>query len=468
MTEAQTLNNTVIKNGYCIGCGSCTYIKNSPFRIKLDEFGCYVAYVENENQLNKSNSEVLTICPFSGLSKNEDELGQIFFPFNINRDSKIGKYLKCYVGYVIDDEYRSKGSSGGFGKWLGKTLLKEHEIDYFIQLSPNYSNDPQKPLFDYKIFNNEDDIINGSKSAYYPTTLADILKQIEKQNGNYAITGTPCFIKTLRLLMTKYPVLKERIKYTIGIVCGGMKSANHAKMISWELGIHPNILTRIDFRGKEYGITAATTKLYTVWSKNNEKVIKDSLEIYGTDYGMGLFKPKACDFCDDVTSELADISIGDVWLPEYRFDKKGYSLIIIRDNRLLELFTRYSNQNEISINTLDYNLAIKSQEGGFRHRREGLSYRLQLETKKGNWVPSKRVSPGEFSIPRKSQKIYELRSKLSEISHPAFLEALSKNDLQIFRNHTNKLIEKYKKTYRGNFVERYIKRIKNRLKLFLK
>ena len=138
MTESRELFEKIIKNDYCIGCGSCASVKDSPFKIHMDKYGNIVA--EAHNDPDKSDIKVLKFCPFSEQAKNEDEISELFFPDIKNKHSKIGKYLTCYAGYVEEGDFRERGSSGGFGKWLGYTLLKENVIDYFIQVYPNQIN----------------------------------------------------------------------------------------------------------------------------------------------------------------------------------------------------------------------------------------------------------------------------------------------------------------------------------------
>ena len=46
----------------------------------------------------------------------------------------------------------------------------------------------------------------------------------------------------------------------------------------------------------------------------------------GSDY----FTPDGCNVCSDHLAELADISFGDAWLPEFEVDKLGTSIAISR------------------------------------------------------------------------------------------------------------------------------------------
>jgi len=462
LSETQKLFNTVIKNNYCIGCGACTIASDSPFEIKMDDFGNFIARQKPGTTLKSSYTNLLSICPFSGKSKNENELGELLFPDNQIPDDKIGKYLECHAGYVNEANYRAKGSSGGFGKWIGYKLLETNKIDYFIQLVSNNSTNSNDLLFDYKIFNKPEEIFQGSKSSYYPSTLQNVLRIIKGKKGKYAITGVPCFVKALRLLALHDQVIHERVAYTIGIVCGGMKSANHAKMIGWELGVHPDNLIGIDFR-KKLENQPATQKGYQVWSnKDNIERYKNANEIYGTDYGAGYFKPKACDFCDDVVAETADISFGDAWLPGYREDPEGNSMIIIRNQTLLNLIEDSIRKKEIFVNKITAGEAIESQAGGFRHRREALSLRIAEKEKRNEWYPIKRISAGDFKISKKREKIYKQREKIAEKSHICFLESLNKNSLPYFYSQMNKLDKEYKKLIQPAFILRAKQAIRRR------
>jgi len=439
--EAKKLYDTVISNGYCIGCGACALMDDSPFKINMDKFGQLVAHAKAE-QLDKNKTKVLDVCPFSDNSKNEDELSELFFPTLENRNSEIGKYISCYAGFVKEGNFRTKGSSGGFAKWIGYQLLKEKKIDFFVQLSSNSTNDSSKLLFDYQIFQKPKEILQGSKSAYYPTTLVNILKEIKGYSGSFAITAIPCNSKALRLLALKDNELKNRLKYIIGVVCGGMKSANYSKLVGWELGIHPNNLAKIDFRQK-YDNRPANEKIYQVWSNEEETKSKDVSQIYGTGYASGFFKPKACDYCDDVLAETADIAIGDAWLKKYVQDPKGTSILVVRNYDIENVLKKSHKNGQIILDSINADDAATSQRGGLRHRREGLSLRLAKKEKKGEWAPVKRVKANQFIITNKRKRIYEIREKIAQKSHVAFLEAIKANKLSVFHRKMDPLILRF-------------------------
>ncbi len=467
ISEVQQLQETVIDGGYCIGCGACAAVKDSPFKVEMDVYGCYTAKLEKKEDVNK-DVEVLKVCPFSGHSKNENELGDIYFPNNVYKSNHIGNYIKCFAGHVNQGLFREKGSSGGMGKWLGQILLKEKEIDYLIHVVGNSTSDANVPLFDYQIVSDPEEVVNGSKSSYYPTTLDKVLQVIESKPGRYAITGVPCFVKAIRLLCLDNPLLKDRIRFTMGIVCGGMKSANQSKMIGWQLGVHPDNLVAIDFRGKDPS-KPASRKIYQVWSNRDNLVRSEATsKIHGTDYGASFFKPNACDYCDDVVGETADVSFGDAWLPQYVNDSKGTSIVVVRNQIILDIIEKYRQSNLLLLDEIEGKDVVKSQEGGFRHRREALSFRLGKKEKIGEWYPKKRVAPNEFEIDKKRRKIYQLREDIASRSHIQFYEALKKNDFNHFLKKMVKIEGKYFNLVRGTKFQRKLRRIQELVTKFFK
>ena len=91
MTEAEQLYNTVIKNGYCIGCGACATVKDSPFEMVWDIVkGMYVA--QPKEDLSLSHSSVLQICPFSDKAKSETQIANEIFNNNPNKSKFIGNF----------------------------------------------------------------------------------------------------------------------------------------------------------------------------------------------------------------------------------------------------------------------------------------------------------------------------------------------------------------------------------------
>jgi len=422
----------VTEGGVCIGCGACAYLSDK-VTMDFDKYGKIIPLiVKNEKFSNKEEQDITSICPFSGEGRNEDELAKNLFS-SLPKDNEIGHYHKIFAGRVKESKWFENGSSGGLGKWLLHKLLESNLVDHVIQVAEaDPFKDDQGKLYKYKVLSRKEDVIRGSKSVYYPIELSDALHYIEQNPGRYAITGVPCFIKTIRRLAEVNPVFKERIKFTLGIVCGHLKSKGYAELIAWQLGIEPRDLTKIDFRKKLPGKKANEKGVVATSQSGNVSQPEIVQNIFGTNYGQGFFKYEACDYCDDIVGETADISIGDAWLPQ--FMDQGSSLVITRNKTLSDIIVGSMDQNELELTALSPKQAADSQRAGIRHRRDYLQYRLFLKQSNNQWYPQKRVSPKAEHLSQNLKKIVEVRSKLATDSHREFLIAKEKDNLQYFKN----------------------------------
>ncbi len=445
----------VIANNYCIGCGLCAYADPSTFAMNLNDYGQFEAMYTKPDF---DRALVDEICPFSDFALNEDQLGVELFPHNQYLDT-LGYISKSYAGFVIEGEYRRNGSSGGLGSWLANELLTRSLIDGVIHLK---SSESEKLFFEYGISSNHNEIITNSKSRYYPVKLDDVLLYIKNHPGRYLFVGIPCMVKALRLLARKEKEINDSIAFVLGLVCGHIKSTAFAEMLGWQLGVKPAELKSIDFRAKldgygsnQYGVTVTSVKNRSIIRVTSQPVN----EMFGTNWGLGYFKSTACDFCDDITAETADITIGDAWLPEYVGDSEGTNIIVVRNSFFNEMLQSAQKRGQIQIKELHPERIIESQSSGINHRRTGLQYRLHLNKKAGVVSPIKRVVASD-KFDRKFRKIQELRIKLRDESSRQFLAAKKADDFLVFMRNMKSLNEKYASLYRMSLQKRVLNRIK--------
>ncbi|WP_321369264.1 Coenzyme F420 hydrogenase/dehydrogenase, beta subunit C-terminal domain [uncultured Draconibacterium sp.] len=463
-SDISKLFNTVVNGDYCIGCGACATPENSPITIEFDsDFKLKASLPKRNKQSYTTSYSVLKVCPFSNETINEDEIGQKLFGAENKKVDKLGYITSTFAGYTFNQKLRENGSSGGMVSWILLELHKQGIIDYVAHVQKSDISDKNNRLFQYKISSTQEEIKNGAKSRYYPVELSEVIKHIKEKEGKYAIVGLPCFIKAVRLLMIQDQILAQRIKFCIGLVCGHLKSANFANMWSWQVGIHPENLHSIDFRTKlenygadQYGITA----IGAIDSKLVERTSPPLKNLFGGNWGWGLFKYNACDYCDDVVAETADITIGDAWLPRYVKDSQGTNIIIVRNKKLLSVLELGQETNHIKLDSISKDEIIESQSSGFFHRREGLAYRLYLKEKQNEWYPFKRIEASENAVSKKIRKRQLLRLEISQASHAAFKKALKDNSFQSFVEHLHPLIEEYQKLYKPSLMKQLKKKLK--------
>ena len=335
----------------------------------------------------------MKVCPFNPFPdkevRSENEISGVFLKDAPNRHQKVGHYYNTYVGY--SNKYRLTSSSGGMATYLIDELLNKKIVDVVITVKEG-----EKSFYEYSVVRSTDELLTTSKTRYFPVTLATVLGQLKNSNERFAVVGIACFIKSVRLLQIYHPELKERIKFTIGIICGGIKSRFFAEYLAGKAGVANNHFTQPQFRIKDHQSRASD---YSFGCKDEEGALHTiKMRKVGDMWGSGMFKNNACDFCDDVTTELADISLGDAWLNPYNQDGKGTNVMVTRSQLAEDLIKEGIKKKELTVEHLDFNQFLSSQQGSFNHRQKALGYRVRLAEKKGLSIPPKRHDQEKISL----------------------------------------------------------------------
>jgi coenzyme F420-reducing hydrogenase beta subunit len=392
----------------------------------MTKFGALVA------QLDKLSAEELTIadsvCPFSDSAQDEDRLGLDLFGGVLDHfHSKTGYYRSIRVGRIASDDV-VQSSSGGLTTYLLSQLFDAGEIDGVIHVGESKD---EGRLFSYALSQTRDELLGRRKSQYYPTEFSEVMLSVRGNGKRYAIVGTPCFIKASQLLAERDPVLRNQLVWRIAICCGHLKSAAFAEALAWQLGISPPDLDRVDFRVKRDGAPAYAYSFGAVARSDERWRSKPSIELFGGDWGLALFQLKACEFCDDIFGETADICFGDAWLSPFDRDWRGTNIVLSRSPTLDALLEHGSQRNEIWLDDLPLKSLIASQAGAFRHRWYGIATRLADARRRGEEVPRKRKSCYSRRTPFLLNEIIRARQKISRKSHELFLKAKECDDFEI-------------------------------------
>ncbi|WAT23969.1 Coenzyme F420 hydrogenase/dehydrogenase, beta subunit C-terminal domain [Aerococcus urinaeequi] len=437
-----------LKKVYSEASGS-TSVVDSNIKMKLNKNGLY------EEVIVDSDKELNDLVPFVSPNLNdritETEIADQLYENieNIDYDERLGYYSSLYVGYVNEGEFRKDASSGGMGTWIFKELFEEDMIDYVLHVKKN-ENSNDKRLFKYDVSTSIEEIRDGAKTKYYPVEISELMDTVKNTPGRYAVIGIPSFIYSIRLLAKVDEVINERIKYTVGLVCGHQKSAKFAESMAWQVGIEPGNLIDIDFRHKLLDRPASSYAVKMTGRIDGElqTIIKPTSELFGLNWGWGFFKPVASNFTDDVFNETADIVLGDAWLPEYASDSKGNNIVIVRNSDIDQLVKDAIQENRLKMDAVDNETIFASQVSHYRHTHDELAYRLYVKDIENEWRPEKRVRASS-NISDTRRKIQDLRKIISEQSHIQYQEAVQRNDFNYFVENMTEYTSEYTELYRS-------------------
>jgi len=410
----------VIDGGFCVGCGGCAAIDNG-INMRFTDTGVYEPIISEV-----TNPKIDEVCPFSNKGPHENELANP--SLRKSEEDKLGTYLSLKAGYDQYEASRLNSSSGGGASWILKQLFDQGHIDKVIHVKES---EGQGKLFKYTVSSSIEEINQGAKTRYYPIEISEVIDFVKKNNGSYAFVGVPCFVKTVKRLALVDQDFAKKLKFTISIFCGHLKSAAFGESLAWQLGVEPDNIKKIDFRHKISTLPANNYGVEVIDSES-KVYVSPMHSLLGKDWGMGAFRLKACDFCDDIVGELADVSFGDAWLDKYKGDSKGTNLIIIRNEVIKRIFEKGLLDKTFYTEDIEAEQIVKSQNASYRHRRNGVKYRVEKYKKKSNWYPVKR----EFSNLGKSNfadKLnWDFRAWYSQKTHEYFLDAKRKEALSIY------------------------------------
>lgn len=318
----------IVQTERCIGCGVCAAI--CPAKIlsmAFNEQGNYQPF-ESPGCLDGC-SICLALCPFVEGNADKEKIGaDLFGGGDVNYLEDLGYFRETMVAYNTDDAERIKSASGGAGYSLLQSLLVSGDVDAILAPVPN--NNPAK-LFQYEVLTG-DDLQQARGSVYYPLELSGVLRHVMENEGKYAITALPCVAKAIRLAQQRVPLLQARILYVIGLVCGQVKTKRFTEELG-RIALGHGELAAVRYRVKQQEEPAGNYAFeFTSTDGRSER-----LSFRGKPrhfWANRLFTPMACNVCDDVFAEVADVALMDAWLPEYSKDYRGHTLMIVRSKSL--------------------------------------------------------------------------------------------------------------------------------------
>ncbi|WP_370515414.1 Coenzyme F420 hydrogenase/dehydrogenase, beta subunit C-terminal domain [Paracoccus sp. S-4012] len=399
----------IARSGLCIGCGACA-VDEPRARMVWDSYG-QLKPDGPRGWREAATRDFAARCPFSPAAANEDAIAAARFPEAPHRDARIGRHISAHVGAAAEPPFRAQGSSGGMVSWVAAELLRRGEVDGVLHVHPGREGEP---FFGYRISRSLPELLAGAKSRYHPIHLAAVLEEVRATPGRYAVVGIPCFIKAVHLARARDPVLAERVAFTLGLFCGHMKSARFVESFAWQLGADPARVRAVEYRLKDERRPANWYTAHLTLD-DGSTAQRDWWHLADGDWGAGYFQNSACNFCDDVVAETADVSFGDAWVEPHASDGRGTNVVITRAPLIQRLIETGMAEGRLDLRPVDADFVAGTQAAGFRQRREGLAYRLTWARR--GIRPVKRVAPSASGLPPRRRLVYRTRAAISRWSH---------------------------------------------------
>jgi len=310
----------VFEAGACCNCGYCSSIcpvgciQVSADSLEIDKEKCIKCGL------------CFSVCPRSFPTRD------VFRALNrLNPDLKDGGasnyYISAYSASTMNDKIKEVRQDGGIVTTIIQYLLKENKVD--AALAVMHSEDLWKPM--PVLIESDKDVYKTAGTKYANAPSLNILDEAFKYD-RLAVVGTPCMMLAIKKGNT-YPApinLFENIKYTIGLFC--MESFSYENIIKICTEVFDKKLenvVKMDISGGKFIVKEKSGEEHKV-------PLKDV-----TSFARG-----ECHYCNDLTSEYADISVGSIG------SGAGWSSVITRTKAGDDLFNELINAGLVEVKDL--------------------------------------------------------------------------------------------------------------------
>jgi coenzyme F420 hydrogenase subunit beta len=307
----ESLATCVVKPGKCLGCGACVIV--CPFKS--------LEYANGNPTLImgcKACGICVAVCPQYEVSL--AELEKFVFDRERSAEEESGVCRKFILAQATDSKIRAISQDGGVVTALLSFALEKGLIDGAIVSGV----DKERPFLPVpKLATTLEEILAsaGTKYSYSPNILA--LTEAVKQKKNIAFVGTPCQIRAVRRMHVAGLRYASPVKFLIGLMCSEcfLYEGLMGKHVREALGIDLGSIRKMNIKGKmlittESGVQTISLAEAKQYARAN------------------------CGFCNDFSSELADISAGGLGLD-------GWTFTIVRTEKGEQLFARAEKEGSI-------------------------------------------------------------------------------------------------------------------------
>lgn len=300
----------VIESGMCIGCGACEMV-DATVKVSLNPKRLIF---EPESP---GSAAAASVCP--AVSVDYEGLQRYLFPGEVI--GPFGVVRSVHLSQSTHRDRNLKASSGGLIKEVLRHLLLSGEIDGVIALDHVKGID-----FAARLVTSPDDVDTLPGSIYHNLKQTPALELLRDTPGRLALVAIPCELEGLYAWVRQHaPELREKIVVTIGLLCGWQYSHHSINAMGEYLGFDPESIADISYRGGgPVGKLTVTTDSGEVFTASRR-----------VDFGYQVafdrhFNTTRCHVCINHSNFLADLVVGDAWLPSTVFTKTGISLVVCR------------------------------------------------------------------------------------------------------------------------------------------
>ena len=272
---------------------------------------------------------------------------------NMPDDPFAGRTLSTFVGKAANKQLFDNSQSGGIVSAILvhalETGLIKGAVTAYMQ-----ARTPPRPVV--RIARNKQQVIEAQKSKYCPVPLLGFLQDLKKDDDLVAVVGVSCQIHALINILDKYPKLKNKIAFTIGLVCDRVLSYSALNYLTYKAASkEKSKANMIHYRDKSANGYPGDVHVY--FENGKSIVLPASTRMRIREY----FTPARCRLCFDKMNVFSDITVGDPHGLEGVDRKRGESMLVVRTTKGQAIVESAKNDKAINIRVANYDVVVKGQ-----------------------------------------------------------------------------------------------------------
>lgn len=333
----------VINQGICVGCGACVGL--CPY------FQYFDGKVVVLDRCNADTWRCLQLCPRAYYEETAPQPKEK----SAAQNNEIGPHLEVFMARAKDAGIRREAQYGGTVSGLLIYALEKEIIKNAVLTDTGRSFSPAGTLASSRA-----DILKYAGSRYSASGgLSAMNRAIKDGKDKLGIVGLPCQMEALarmRLMKPDGQEMDGRIAFKIGLFC------------TWAVdyrGLEAFLKTK-DIKGpvKKFDIPPPPAEIFQVVNGNGRKEFALSEIRHLIQQG--------CHLCQDMTAEMADISVGTVE------GKEEWNTVIVRTERGAEVFKSAINEGLLETDKLPTENLEHLKEASQNKRERGQKAEYEL------------------------------------------------------------------------------------------
>ena len=288
----------IVEQGLCIGCGLCQAVAGPEVVGVRKVASGYEAPVVVGPLDHATVDAIYDVCPGTRIDGLPDHLVDA----TTTVDPVWGPWRRIIRAWAGNPEVRHRGSTGGVLTALGMHLLESGQVDHVLHARASTI----EPTFgEPTLSSTPEEVLEAAGSRYGPTATLRQLTDALDLGRPIAFVGTPCDVSALGNWARHDPRVDELVRYRLTMVCGGFGTPDATRDFLDRVGIHPDELTTLRYRG--YGCPGPTR------AETADRVEeRHYLDFWGEDESQWTL-PWRCKVCPDGIGEAADVAAADTW-----------------------------------------------------------------------------------------------------------------------------------------------------------